>query len=62
MYKYLGAVVKNNLLRDHTAKETGLTNREISTWIKLRILKSVLMPQLLYGFNVWRKTKHRVTF
>ncbi|KAF0987877.1 hypothetical protein HZS_3255 [Henneguya salminicola] len=64
-YKYLGAVLKNYLSWDHIVKERAeadkialgglpksLTDRQIPTWGKLKIVKSVLMPHLLYGAEV----------
>ncbi|KAF0985574.1 hypothetical protein HZS_2937 [Henneguya salminicola] len=73
-YKYLGAVLKNDLSWDHIVKERAeagrgalggltkcLTNRQIPTWVKLRIVKSILMPHLLYGAEVWRMATQRVT-
>ncbi|KAF0985389.1 hypothetical protein HZS_5123, partial [Henneguya salminicola] len=73
-YKYLGSVLKNDLSWDHIVKERAeagrgalggltkcLTDRQIPTWVKLRIVKSVLMPHLLYGAEVWGMATQRVT-
>ncbi|KAF0985355.1 hypothetical protein HZS_5437, partial [Henneguya salminicola] len=73
-YKYLEAVLKKDLSWDHIVKERAeagrgalggltkcLTYRQIPTWVKLRIVNSVLMPPFAVRSRSGGRATQRVT-